>query len=276
MNWSWRQKFIFAAIFLLFNIAIAGCDWSQPVQPGEPGGDYTMAAVTRVVDGDTIIVRHLAGPELPSERIRLIGVDTPEVHGQIEPYGAEASAFTRDLVEGAVVWLEKDVSETDRYQRSLRYVWLEEPPAAPGPEQIRDQMLNARLVAGGYAQVATFPPDVKYTELFLAFQQEARDLGLGLWGLEPDDGPQIASITSPVAAGEAASVTVQAQPGAECSITVRLKSGPSRAQGLEPQVAGDDGMVTWTWIVSPNTSPGEWPVEVQCNGLSVRSELEVR
>ena len=66
--------------------------------------------------------------------------------------------------------LEKDVSETDKYGRLLRYVWL------------GGQMVNALLVQDGYAQVSTYPPDVKYQELFLALQREARDAGRGLWG----------------------------------------------------------------------------------------------
>src|SRR5690606_33410536 len=97
----------------------------------------TQATVTRVVDGDTIDVKYLAGAELPATRVRLIGVDTPEVHGQTEAYGAEASAFTKEQLVGKTVWLERDVSETDRYGRALRYVWLTEPPAEPTEDDVR-------------------------------------------------------------------------------------------------------------------------------------------
>jgi micrococcal nuclease len=129
------------------------------------------AFVVNVVDGDTIDVQ-ISGREL---RVRYIGIDTPEtVHptrGE-EPYGREASARNRELVEGQTVYLEKDVSETDRYGRLLRYVWLDE-----------ETMVNAVLVAEGYAQVSTYPPDVKYTDHFLELQRMAREDGRGLWGL---------------------------------------------------------------------------------------------
>src|SRR5690606_13937201 len=82
-----------------------------------PGG--TQATVTRVVDGDTIDAEYLAGAELPATRVRLIGVDTPEVHGQTEAYGAGASAFAEEQLTGKTVWLERDVSDTDSYGRAF-------------------------------------------------------------------------------------------------------------------------------------------------------------
>ena len=91
-------------------------------------------------------------------------------------YGVEATAKTTELIEraGWQVLLEKDISETDRYGRLLRYVWL------PHPDGMR--MLNHELVAQGYAQVSTYPPDVKYTDGFLAAQRDAQAHGRGLWG----------------------------------------------------------------------------------------------
>ena len=83
-----------------------------------------------------------------------------------EPYGREASARNRELVSGKTVRLEKDGSETDRYGRLLRYVWLDD-----------NTMVNAVLVADGYAQVATYPPDVKYADRFIDLQREALEDG---------------------------------------------------------------------------------------------------
>jgi len=123
----------------------------------------------RVVDGDTIDV--LIGGE--KMRLRYIGIDTPETVDPRRPvgcFGKEASARNRELVEGKTVGLEKDVSETDRYGRLLRYVWLE------------GRMVNARLVEEGYATASTFPPDVRYSDLFASLQAQARDRGRGLWG----------------------------------------------------------------------------------------------
>jgi len=135
--------------------------------------DRVAAQVVNVVDGDTVDVR-IAGRKL---RVRYIGIDTPEtVHptrGE-EPYGRVASDRNKELVSGQTVYLEKDVTETDRYGRLLRYVWL-----ADG------SMVNATLVAEGYAQVATYPPDVRYLNRFLELQREARAEGRGLWSLSP-------------------------------------------------------------------------------------------
>ncbi|MGI9951991.1 thermonuclease family protein [Moorellaceae bacterium AZ2] len=119
--------------------------------------------VTKVVDGDTVEVRFGDGRQ---EKLRLIGVDTPESTIQQEPYGKEASSFTRSKLLGRTVYLEKDVSERDKYGRLLRYVWLEKPGSLTKSE-IRNKMFNAILLLNGYAQVATYPPDVKYVDYFL-------------------------------------------------------------------------------------------------------------
>jgi micrococcal nuclease len=124
--------------------------------------------VVRVVDGDTIYVQ-LADRV---EKIRYIGVNTPEIHHPIkgeEPGGREAAAMNRRLVGGRHVRLELDVRSRDRYGRLLAYVWL------------GDTMVNAELVRRGYAQVMTVPPNVRYQDLFVKLQREARDAGRGLW-----------------------------------------------------------------------------------------------
>lgn len=126
------------------------------------------AQVVRVIDGDTIEVT-ITGKLYT---VRYIGIDTPEtVHptqGE-ELFGKEASAKNKEFVEGKTAELEKDVSETDRYGRLLRYVY------------VNGHFVNAELVRLGYAQVATYPPDVKYQDLFLTLQREAREQGRGLW-----------------------------------------------------------------------------------------------
>lgn len=139
---------------------------SAPVQ--QEVSQQASTSVVSVVDGDTLDVR-IDGQ---TYRVRLIGVDTPEVHGQVECYGREASDRTKALAPpGTPVRLEKDVSETDRYGRLLRYVYLPD-----------GRMLNEVLVREGYAQVATYPPDVKYQDRFLEVQRQAREEGAGLWG----------------------------------------------------------------------------------------------
>ena len=126
------------------------------------------AEVVSVVDGDTLDVR-LDGA---TQRVRLILVDTPEVFGGSDCFGPEASAFTkRTLPAGTRISLERDVSETDRFGRLLRYVYL-----------VDGRMFNEVLIAEGYAQVATFPPDLRHQTRLLAAQRIARDARTGLWG----------------------------------------------------------------------------------------------
>ncbi|MFC1931887.1 thermonuclease family protein [Chloroflexota bacterium] len=132
----------------------------QTVSPSQ----LTEAKVVRVIDGDTIEVDIGGKPY----KVRYIGIDTPEV-GQ--PGADKATYFNAQLVSGKTVYLEKDVSETDRYGRLLRYVWLEE------------AMVNAIMVTNGYAQVSTYPPDVKYQQDFLELQRQAEESGLGLWAV---------------------------------------------------------------------------------------------
>lgn len=135
--------------------------------PEIPSG---MVFVTKAVDGDTI---ELAD----GTRVRLIGVNTPETVDPRRPvqcFGKEASAFTHGLVDGQAVRLEKDISDTDKYGRSLRYVYL-----ADGT------FLNLELVRQGYAQVNTYPPDVAHAQEFKAAQAEARAAGRGLWSSCP-------------------------------------------------------------------------------------------
>jgi micrococcal nuclease len=150
----------------------------EPVFGRAPTGPTQRADVTRVIDGDTIEVS-IGGL---SYRVRYIGIDTPETvrpGTPIEWMGPEASATNHRLVDGAHVVLEKDVSETDRYGRLLRYVWLH-------PSDGTWRLVNLALVRLGFASVSTYPPDVKYTDaLFVPAQRAARADGLGLWGTPP-------------------------------------------------------------------------------------------
>jgi micrococcal nuclease len=117
--------------------------------------------VTRVVDGDTVELSN-------NEIVRYIGMDTPEIKDN-SCFGNEAKIKNKELVEGQLVRLEKDVSDRDRYGRWLRYVWL------------KDTLINEELVRFGFAKVATYPPDVKYVDRLLAAQRKAREEVSGLW-----------------------------------------------------------------------------------------------
>jgi micrococcal nuclease len=129
----------------------------------------TLHPVTAVIDGDTIEVDYYGA----RRRVRYIGVDTPEtVHPSrsVECFGAEAATHNRELVAGQFVRLERDISDTDRYGRLLRYVYVD------------DTFVNERLVADGFASAYTYPPDVRYAEVFRAAEASARVAGRGLWG----------------------------------------------------------------------------------------------
>jgi micrococcal nuclease len=125
--------------------------------------------VVRIIDGDTIEV----SVDARTERVRLIGIDTPETKGATAAEGALATESTRGLLQGRTVVLERDVSERDRYGRLLRYVWLHGDGWT---------LVNEEIVRRGFAQTATYPPDVRYAEAFLAAEREAREAGRGLWG----------------------------------------------------------------------------------------------
>ncbi len=101
--------------------------------------------------------------------MRYIGIDTPEIHPRLEAYGIEAWQANRRLVEGRRVRLEKDVSETDRYDRLLRYVYVD------------GVFVNAELVRAGLARVKSYPPDTKYQAYLEEVEVEARRAGRGIW-----------------------------------------------------------------------------------------------
>lgn len=159
-------------------------DWNQATKTANiKDKRFEKVTVSRNVDGDTIYVKFDDGRE---EKVRFIGVDTPEtVHPNkdIEHYGKEASDFTKDKLLGKTIYLEKDVSDKDKYGRLLRYVWFKIPKNI-NEEEIKNNMVNAILVIEGYAQASTCPPDVKYANYFTKFQKEAREQNKGLWGID--------------------------------------------------------------------------------------------
>jgi micrococcal nuclease len=141
--------------------------------------NYADILVTRVIDGDTLQLES-------GERLRLIGIDTPEMHESNKLYadsrrtkkdintikllGRKAYEFTRNLVEGKRVSLEFDVEKYDRYNRLLAYVYLKD-----------GTFLNAKIIEEGFAQPLTIPPNVKYAQTLLKLYQQARLQQKGLW-----------------------------------------------------------------------------------------------
>ena len=151
------------------------------------------AKIERVVDGDTAIISFLFddGSKYLKERVRFLGVDTPETVHPTKPvqyYGKEASNFTKSQLEGETVWLQTDVGVKDRYDRMLAYVWLKEPTEKQLDDEaaIRKYMFNAILLEGGYAQLMTIQPNSRYANIFVHIQREAREQKKGLWGKDPE------------------------------------------------------------------------------------------
>lgn len=139
---------------------------------------FEKAYVKRVVDGDTII----ATIDNKEYRVRFIGINTPESTTKIEKYGKEASNYTKEMLTGKTVYLEKDIRNTDKYDRLLRYIWLELPTKI-SEEEINTKMFNAILLINGYAKLFTYPPDVKYVKYLKPLEQKARENNTGLWGI---------------------------------------------------------------------------------------------
>ena len=132
-----------------------------PLFSGDSGHSRSeTATVVRVIDDDAI------GVDLDGWRytVRYIGIITPETNRTsrgVEFYGPEASARNRELVEGKTVRMELDVSSTDRFDRLLRYVYVD------------DEMVNATLISGGFAVASAFPPDIKFADRFENIQIQA-------------------------------------------------------------------------------------------------------
>lgn len=138
---------------------------------GGPGVDAGEGTVIRVIDGDTVDIA-LDGTD---ERVRLIGVDTPESVARDRPiqcYGVEASDRTKALLPaGTAVRLERDEVSRDRYGRLLAYVFRADD----------DLLVNLDLIEGGYADAVTFGDNEALYDTFAAAEATARTGGLGLW-----------------------------------------------------------------------------------------------
>ncbi|MFZ5631804.1 MAG: thermonuclease family protein [Bacillota bacterium] len=182
-----------ATLLVIFFLLLAGCGTAgpahrSPVEKSNPASDTTpdnagkkgppgpppgeggnWVKVIRVIDGDTFEITNRGR----KERVRLIGVDTPESvkpGAEVEPFGIEAGNYTKKLIEGKPVRLEFDVQERDKYGRLLAYVYLED-----------GTLLNARLLEEGLATIVTIPPNVRMADTFLKIQRKARADKKGIW-----------------------------------------------------------------------------------------------
>jgi micrococcal nuclease len=164
VNWKWSLAgLVLVALFAAF---------TNPRDEVVTSADREY--VQRVVDGDTLLLGN-------GERVRLIGVDTPETKHPdkpIEYFGKEAAAFTKRLAEGKRITLDYDeankhINHADTYGRTLAYVFLED-----------GTLLNAEIIRQGYGHAYTRYPFARMEE-FRRLEQEAREQGRGLWGPKP-------------------------------------------------------------------------------------------
>lgn len=167
-----------------------------------------LVKVIRVIDGDTVEIEG-------GERVRYIGIDTPETVDPRKPvqcFGVEASRKNKELVDGKEVRLEKDVTDTDKYGRLLRYVWIGE------------TLINLELVKQGFAQSYSYPPDIKYQDDFVKAEREARDTKIGLWDVcqEVDTSSVVTPVVPPPSSQTETNTTVA--PPASCVIKGNINS----------------------------------------------------
>ena len=125
-------------------------------------GNTSTVKVSQVIDGDTIVISG-------GQHIRYIGIDAPEIHPEPEYYGVEAWQTRRQSGLRKILCMEKDVSNTDKYGRLLRYIYVD------------GTFVNAELVRQGYARARAYPPDTKYQDYLKGMEGEAKKASRGIW-----------------------------------------------------------------------------------------------
>lgn len=189
MRWSYKLSSLLSILVIATGTALI---WSayygnnvapgqtpapSPVQLNEStdsaalGIENHQVLITKVIDGDTVELEN-------GGKVRLLGIDTPETKDtrkSVECFGKQASNETKNLLEGKMVLLEKDISETDKYGRLLRYIFL------PLPDD-RSLFVNDYLIREGFAKALNYPPDVKYNDQFREAERSAKENKKGLWG----------------------------------------------------------------------------------------------
>lgn len=217
--------------------------------------NLVLCNVTHVVDGDTVDVSGCSD----AGRIRLILINTPEVSpGQC--FGKESSAYTESHLLGRQVGLEKDVSETDSFGRKLRYVWT------------NAELYNERIVRDGFAEIALYPPDLKYQARVASAQVDAQSAGRGLWSIcgsvgLPGTATPVHSPTGSPTAGGGASTTATLAPTPPTSCTSASAAITSLDKVLEVvTVSGSGNLTGWYLISTKGNQRFDFPSGFVLNG----------
>ncbi|MEN8906221.1 MAG: thermonuclease family protein [Clostridiales bacterium] len=157
-----KSKLIFINTIILMFLIFSSCN-----KENDSNIIFTEnELVIKVIDGDTFYIKN-------DEKVRLIGIDTPEIgneYGDDQPYSQEAKNFTRNLIEGKEVKLVKDISDRDRYNRLLRYVYMND-----------GTFLNELLVKEGFAKSIEYKPDIRFTDILNSAQKYAKKNNRVIW-----------------------------------------------------------------------------------------------
>jgi micrococcal nuclease len=189
-----------------------------------------VATVATVVDGDTIEVEPTIDGE--EEEVHFIGVDTPETKDPeegLEPYGEEATNFTRSVLEGEEVELEFDAKKKDQSGRLLAYVY-----------PMGEQMFNEDLLEQGYGQLYTVSPNTEYEDRLEAAQEDAREADLGIWGLAKEQQCKLANHGNGIGEGSPG-CGVAKKPAPSGDIDCSQVDGPVRVPPGDPNNLDPDG-----------------------------------
>lgn len=170
------------------NIAVVIAEGPQNEEDNVAFSEFEKAKVVYIVDGDTVDIQlEDSSGSADKTRIRLLLINTPESKGDYEnkpeAYALEASNFTKMLLSNKNVWVEYDVEKTDRYGRTLAYLWLDEVNYEYKGIQYHEKevMFNELLLKHGLAHVAVYKPNVFYKERFYAIESEAKESRVGMW-----------------------------------------------------------------------------------------------
>ena len=138
--------------------------------------EFQEAYVTKIIDGDTIGVT-IDGKYY---KVRFIGINCPEYTKEIEPYGKEATEYTNEKLYNKTIYLQKDVTDTDDYDRLLRYIWLEKVDTI-NEESVKNYLFNYDLVAKGLAQSNYYKPNVTLQDYLEYAEINAKRNKIGMW-----------------------------------------------------------------------------------------------
>ena len=158
------------------NIPTSICRGQACLTPPNKPYDKQIIKVVRVIDGDTIEIEEKI-------KVRYIGINSPEIYHDStgkktgeQCFAQEAYLKNKELVEGKTITLVRDVSDKDKYDRLLRYVYVD-----PSKSSEQTIFVNDYLITNGYAKIMTIKPDIQFSQQFKTAEKEAKEKNLGLW-----------------------------------------------------------------------------------------------